>query len=149
MLFCAVTYGGCGGGHDDSFSSTDSEESQPLTDETDTTSGRGDSNETFDNVIDLSALTANYTAQDGDTLTGTLVRACRINIADGATVTLRDVTITGETVNASKRKTPAVEILESGITCKGDAVIILESDNTVKSFAAPHAGIEAIKKLHA
>ncbi|MBQ7544047.1 MAG: hypothetical protein IJT02_03800 [Synergistaceae bacterium] len=38
-LFCAVTAGGCGGGHDDNFASDDSEDTAYFGDETDTESG--------------------------------------------------------------------------------------------------------------
>jgi len=43
----------------------------------------------------LSLLTADYTAQNGDKLTGTLGSNVKISIADGATVTLKDVNING------------------------------------------------------
>lgn len=47
------------------------------------------------NTIDLSMITSNYTAVDGDILTGTLGTGVQISIADGATVTLRSVNING------------------------------------------------------
>ena len=46
-------------------------------------------------VINLSQLTENYTARYDETLTGTLANNVKVSIADGATVTLRDVTIEG------------------------------------------------------
>ena len=90
---------------------------------------------TMTKVIDLSKLTADYEAKDGDVLTGTLGANVKISIADGATVTLDGVTITGEN---HPRYTWA------GITCEGDATIILKdgSTNTVKGFYAFHPGID-------
>ena len=79
-------------------------------------------------AIDLSKLTGNYEAQDGDVLTGTLPSAYHLSIAEGATITLNDVTI-NDTGGA-------------GITCNGDATIILEGDNTVNSTASERAGIQ-------
>ena len=71
--------------------------------------------------VDLSLLNGDYTAQDGDILTGVLSGNRRIAIADKATVWLRDVTIahTGSDENA-------------GIVCEGDAELILEGTNSVQ-----------------
>ena len=71
-----------------------------------------------------------YTAQDGDVLTGKAVKdekneysdEITINIADGATVTLRDLTLNGG--------------IHEGINCLGDATIILEGTNTVTGSTA-------------
>ena len=76
-------------------------------------------------VVDLSKLTVNYIAQNGETLTGTLGANVKISIADGATVTLDGVTINGEN---------DVDYRWAGITCLGDATIILSGANTVKGF---------------
>ena len=86
--------------------------------------------------VDLSMLTADYEAQDGDVLTGTLAGNYKISIADGATVTLDGVTING--YNSSDYKW-------AGITCEGDATIILkdETTNTVKGFYSGYPGIQA------
>ena len=86
--------------------------------------------------VDLSKLTADYEAQDGDVLTGTLAGNYKISIADGATVTLDGVTING--YNSSDYKW-------AGITCEGDATIILkdETTNTVKGFYSGYPGIQA------
>ena len=89
--------------------------------------------------IDLSKLTADYEAQDGDVLTGTLdgkKQPYKITIADGATVTLDGVTING--VSSS-------DVKWAGITCLGDATIILKdgSKNTVKGFYEDYPGIQA------
>ena len=85
-------------------------------------------------ATDLSKLTGDYTAKNGETLTGTLAGNYKISIADGATVTLDGVTITGE--NNSDYKW-------AGITCEGDATIILKdgSENTVKGFYERYPGI--------
>ena len=85
-------------------------------------------------AIDLSKLTAAYEAQNGDVLTGKLKENVKISIADGATVTLDGVTING--VND--------EIYNwAGITCEGDATIILKdgTTNTVKGFYEGYPGI--------
>lgn len=81
---------------------------------------------------DLSTINANYTANDGEILTGTLGANVKISIADGATVTLKDVTING--VNTG-------DYAWAGITCEGDATITLEGTNTVKGFHAFYPGI--------
>ena len=81
----------------------------------------------------LSKLTAAYTAQNGDKLTGTLGSNVKISITDGATVTLDGVSI-----NASGSWTSGNY---AGITCAGDATITLEGTNTVKGFADGYPGI--------
>ena len=85
-------------------------------------------------TVNLSNLTADYEAQNGETLTGTLDAKVQISIAAGATVTLDDVTINGE--NNARCKW-------AGITCEGDATIILKdgSTNTVKGFYQNYPGI--------
>ena len=72
-------------------------------------------------VIDLSTLTADYEAKDGETLTGTLASNVKISIADGATVTLKDVNITNLGNGCDW----------AGINCPGDATLVLEGTNTV------------------
>ncbi|MBR1636695.1 MAG: hypothetical protein IJ687_02455 [Bacteroidales bacterium] len=80
----------------------------------------------------LSTISSDYTAQDGETLTGTLANNVKISIADGATVTLKDVTINGVS-------DPSYGW--AGITCAGDATITLEGTNTVKGFQRDYPGI--------
>ena len=63
-------------------------------------------------TYDLSQATSSVTLKNGDTATGTMSTGM-VYIADGAAVTLRDVTVT------------------SGISCNGDATINLEGANTV------------------
>ena len=85
-------------------------------------------------TVDLSTLTADYEAKDGDVLTGTLANNVKISIADGATVTLDGVTING--VNDMNYEW-------AGITCLGDATIILSGTNTVNGFYQDYPGIQA------
>ncbi len=86
------------------------------------------------NSVDLSKLTTDYEAQDGEVLTGTLGANVKISIAAGATVTLDGVTI-----NGVKSK----DFKWAGITCVGDATIILKdgTTNTVMGFKADYPGI--------
>ena len=85
-------------------------------------------------TVDLSTLNTDYVAQNGDVLTSTLGGNYKITIADGATVTLDGATINGE--NSEEYKW-------AGITCEGDAVIILKdgTSNTVKGFYENYPGI--------
>ena len=90
-------------------------------------------------IIDLSQITAAYTAQNGEVLTGTLDvdnYPVKISIADGATVTLNGLTINGTHANDDAHK-------HAGITCEGDATIILAdgSVNTVRGFNNNYPGI--------
>ena len=50
-------------------------------------------------TINLSSVTADVTANDGDVLTGT-TSEYKVTIADGATVTLSDVTISNGDANS-------------------------------------------------
>lgn len=68
----------------------------------------------------LSDLQRDIKLANGSVLTGTLAANVKVSIADGATVTLRDVTINGMGSGA-------------GITCDGDATIILEGASTVRA----------------
>ena len=76
----------------------------------------------------LSTLSSDYTAADGETLYGTLAGNYKISIADGATVTLKDVTIDGSGNYA-------------GINCMGDATIILDGTNNVRGYSSDYPGI--------
>ena len=73
----------------------------------------------------LSTTTSNKRAKDGTVITGTLAANVEISILSGATVTLRDATING-VANSSYQW--------AGITCEGDATIIVEGDNTIRGF---------------
>ena len=82
-------------------------------------------------TVDLSTLDTDYEAQDGDTLTGTLAGQYKITVADGATVTLKDATITCLSSSTTY----------DGIALLGDATILLEGENTVKGGHKYNAGI--------
>lgn len=75
----------------------------------------------------LASLTADYEAQDGDVLTGALPAACHLSIADNATVTLYNVSISDSD--------------KPGITCNGNATITLSGSNTVSSTNTSYSGI--------
>ena len=78
------------------------------------------------NTVNLPTLYLNHTAQNGETLTGTLTHNnVKISIADGATVTLDGVTING---------TPDGNNDWAGINCEGDATIILKGTNEINGF---------------
>lgn len=88
-------------------------------------------------TLDLATVQSDQTVYDGVTVTGTLNTAdypVKISIADGATVTLSGINISG--VNNSSYKW-------AGITCEGNATIILAdgTTNTVKGFYEQYPGI--------
>ena len=74
-----------------------------------------------ENIVDLGALDANYTANTNDVLTGTLAGQYQISVADGASVKLRDANISCLADGAAF----------AGITCLGNATISIEGTNTV------------------
>lgn len=84
-------------------------------------------------TVNLAAVTENVYIYDGQVLTGTLAANVEVRIVEDATVTLRDVTING--VN------DMVNCAWAGLTCEGDATIILEGNNTVKGFYENYPGI--------
>ena len=81
---------------------------------------------------DLADLNRNVTLTDGMVLTGRLAANVKVSIANGATVTLRDVTIEG----VNQESCPW-----AGITCEGDATIILGGTSYVKGFQQNYPGI--------
>ena len=84
-------------------------------------------------TTNLSSLGADHTAQNGETLTGTLAASRKISIAAGATVVLKNVDINyGTTLTAS---------FYAGITCLGDATLIVSGTDYVKSFDDGYPGI--------
>ena len=93
--------------------------------------------------INIADLMGDYTAQNGDILSGKLNKEVSISIADGATVTLDGVNING---NGGWNKGDY-----AGLTPLGDATIILKdgSENIVKGFYENYPGIFAAygKKL--
>ena len=86
-------------------------------------------------ATDLSTLTADYTAQDGEVLTGTLNGIYKITIADGATVTIDNLTINGVLAGEYDNEW-------AGLTCAGDATIILSGTNSLKGFNQNYPGID-------
>ena len=84
----------------------------------------------------LSSLDADHTAQNGETLTGKLEASHKISIAAGATVILKNVSINYD-------YSPALSGDFAGITCLGDATLIISGtgDNKVKGFADGYPGI--------
>ena len=91
---------------------------------------------TAGNVIDLSKLTDNCTAQNGDMLTGKLGASHKISIAAGATVILNEVSINYDA-------SPALSGTFAGIACLDNATLIISGteDNKVKGFADGYPGI--------
>lgn len=85
-------------------------------------------------TIDLSELSNPYTAVNGDVLTGTLSEGVnvKISITDGATVTLQEVTIEGFDHK---------DYDWAGLTCEGDATIVLEGTNSIQGFYYFQPGI--------
>ena len=73
-------------------------------------------------LVTLDSETGEVTLQDGNGLTGTGGANTHVTIADGATVTLSGVDITGISTDQSHQW--------AGITCLGDAVIILDEGTT-------------------
>ena len=90
----------------------------------------------FAATVDLSTLTGNYTAQDGDVLTGSLQNRIKISIANDAKVTLSDATINGY----NSKDCPW-----AGLTCLGNCTVVLKGSNSVKGFYDEFPGIQAAK----
>lgn len=99
-------------------------------------------------VVNLAGVSENATinVSNGQTITGTLTDEddyytyATITIEDGAIVTLKDVVI-----NPDGDLTSGSGI--SGITCAGNATIILEGDNTVKGFGLSGIEVKSGKTL--
>jgi hypothetical protein len=90
--------------------------------------------EAYPKNVDLASIGADFTARDGQVLSGTLGSSHKISIADGATVTLAGVTINGG---------DDWEKAWAGITCEGDATLVLAdgTSNLVKHFYQQFAAI--------
>ncbi len=88
-------------------------------------------------VVDLSKLTAHYTAQDGDTLSGILngeSQPYKINVnTDGASITLLDATING--------KNDEELCSWAGINCENNTTLVIEGTNNVTGFYEDYPGI--------
>ena len=80
-------------------------------------------------TIDLSTISTDFTAKDGDILTGTLGANLKISIVDDATMTLLNANING---------TNYYLYTWAGLTCLGSATIILAdgTTNNVKGFCS-------------
>ena len=83
-------------------------------------------------TVDLAEVGGDHIAVNGDVLKGTLEGMHKISITDGATVTLNNVTIEGED-NENYQW--------AGITCEGNATIIIDGENTVQGFYYRYPGI--------
>ena len=93
-------------------------------------------------VTTTSGGTPTLRLQDGQLVTGTLERTddahkVKVTIADGATVTLSGATIDGKAENTSGDFSSAW----AGITCEGDATILLTGANTVTNFDSDYPAI--------
>ncbi len=83
-------------------------------------------------IVNLATLTEDYIFQDQEVATGTLAANIKLSVASGATVTLRNATISGANDG---------DFRWAGISCKGNATIILEGENTVVGFYGDYPGI--------
>lgn len=85
------------------------------------------------NTVDLSGLAADYTANNGDILTGTTTTK-KVTIADGATVVLKNANINYSAADGAP------------ISCAGDATIVLSGTNnlSVPGDASTSCGYPAI-----
>ena len=131
LLFCAVVSVGCGGGSDND--SIDPEQTESLNNDTGSYDPNDEARGNSEEPTDLSKITADYIAHDGEILSGTLGAIVKVSIADGATVTIRDVTINGVHKHNSYPW--------AGLNCLGDATINLEGRNFVKGFYYAYPGI--------
>lgn len=91
----------------------------------------------FRTYTNLSSIATDYTASDGEVLTGTLANNVQISIADGAAVWLSGVSINADAAWTSTD--------HSGITCLGDATINLAggTTNTVRGRREDYPGLQA------
>ena len=121
VMLCAVISGGCGGGSD----SSSPEQTESLNDDTGSYDPNEEARGNSDRVRYLSTLTEPYTAHDGEILTGTLGSRVLLQVADGATITLRNATIYVQKLNNGQFV---------GLSFEGDATLILEGTNYVQSF---------------
>lgn len=84
-------------------------------------------------LIDLSTLSADFTAREDDWLAGTLANNVKLSIADGAQISLSNANINGSGTWDSGDY--------AGLTCLGTATITLDGTSTVKGFAGAYPGI--------
>ena len=91
------------------------------------------------NLIVLDTLSRDCVVPDNTRLTGTLNGIYKVSIADGATVSLRDVNINLDP--SGYDEVWDTQYRWAGITCEGNATIYLERENTVKGFCNEYPGI--------
>ena len=82
-------------------------------------------------VWNLGNVTYGIVIGDDTRVEGTLNSDQKIEIYDGATITLSDVTINRSNSNCQW----------AGLTCQGNATIILEGENTINGFSNGYPGI--------
>ena len=81
---------------------------------------------------DLATLTSDATAVDGTVIHGTLSGNYKVSIAAGATVTLSNAVING---------VDSLSYMWAGITCEGDATIVLKGSSEIRGFYKYYPGI--------
>ena len=89
------------------------------------------------NPVDLATKTADFEVQDCEALSGTLnvsTTPIKVTVADGATVTLENMTIEGVHGTAAEYK-------HAGLSFEGDGTLILKGVNIVKGFHDTFPGI--------
>ena len=151
LLLGAAAMSSCAGfvdallGHEDTPAETPT---KPTTSDTTSDANDGGSHEGSDmslppgagfNRVDLSTLTEDYTFKDGDVLTGTLdgtKTVIKLSVAPDAKVILSGAQILGEDQGIWVNKW-------AGLTCLGNATIILDGENTVRSFDRDFPCIQA------
>ena len=151
LLLGAAAMSSCAGfvdallGHEDTPAETPT---KPTTSDTTSDANDGGSHEGSDmslppgavfNIVDLSTLTEDYTFKDGDVLTGTLdgtKTVIKLSVAPDAKVILSGAQILG------KDQGILVDTW-AGLTCLGNATIILDGENTVRSFNRMYPCIQA------
>ena len=87
-------------------------------------------------VTNLADIHAAYTASDFETLTGTLVYNVKISVEEGATIQLNNANINGD----GAMNSPITDY-HAGLSCLGDATIILKGINSVTAFSLGSSGI--------
>ena len=80
------------------------------------------------------ATASSYTPPDGAVITGTVDHKFHLDVKDGYTITLRNVTIDGANLSGNDVTCPAVN-------CAGDATIILEGENTLSGLGSGCPGL--------
>lgn len=88
--------------------------------------------------VNLSTISEDVTVQDGKVVTGKISSGKAVKIADGATVTLQDVTIDGDERDVEDPDDPYAA---KGLQCLGDATIILKGKNVVRCSGGYQSGI--------